>query len=40
LSAPYRSIHRDDDGRVVVGRQLVPALVRAVIVEVVGGDAA
>jgi hypothetical protein len=34
-SASYGSIHRDDDGWVVVGRQLLPALVRAVIIEVV-----
>jgi hypothetical protein len=27
-STSYGSIHRDDDGRVVVGRQLLAALVR------------
>ncbi|MDT5043339.1 MAG: hypothetical protein QOE51_4324 [Actinoplanes sp.] len=33
--ASYRSIRRDHDGRVVVGWQLLPALMRAVIVDVV-----
>jgi hypothetical protein len=31
----YRSIHRDHDGRVLVGRQLLSALMRPVIIEVV-----
>ena len=35
LSASYRPVHRDHDGRVVVRRQLLSALVRAVIIEVV-----
>jgi hypothetical protein len=35
LSAPYRGVHRDDDGWVVVGRQLFPALMRTVLIEVV-----
>jgi hypothetical protein len=34
-SASYGSIHRDDDGRVVVGRHLLPALMRPVVIEVV-----
>ena len=33
--ASYGSIHRDHEGRVVVRRQLLPTLMRAVIVEVV-----
>jgi hypothetical protein len=34
-SAWYGSIHRDDDGRLVVGRQLLTALMGPVIIEVV-----
>ncbi len=34
-SAPYRGIHRDDDGRVMVGWQLLPSLVWPVVVDVV-----
>ena len=35
LSASYRGVHGDDDGRVVVRWQLLPALMRAVIIEMV-----
>jgi hypothetical protein len=34
-SASYGSIYRDDDGRVVIRRQQLPALMRAVVIEVV-----
>ena len=35
LAASHRGVHRDDDGRVVVGWQLLPPLMRSVVVEMV-----